>query len=44
MDVQLKHDTPIIFGLLTCENLEQLKSRLDKGKDFAIAALLQANL
>lgn len=46
MKVQLEETTPIIFGLLACENLKQVKDRvsskgLNKGKEFAQAALIQ---
>ena len=49
MSVQLKHNTPISFGILTCENLEQVKARinknqLNKGKQIAQAALIQTQL
>ncbi|MFA4891455.1 MAG: 6,7-dimethyl-8-ribityllumazine synthase [Candidatus Gracilibacteria bacterium] len=46
MDVQLKLETPIIFGILTCKNKKQAQKRaskngLNKGKSFALAALIQ---
>jgi len=49
MDVQLAESTPIIFGIITCENTEQAKNRaaknkLNKGGEAAIAALLQLNI
>lgn len=49
MDVQLKLNTPIIFGVLTCEKEKQAKLRasskgLNKGKSFAEAAIMQANI
>jgi len=49
MDVQLTESTPIIFGIITCENTEQAKIRaaknkLNKGGEAAIAALLQLNI
>jgi len=49
MDVQLKLNTPIIFGILTCKTHKQVKDRiskngLNKGKSFAEAALIQASL
>lgn len=49
MDTQLKTNTPIIFGVLTCENTEQAKKRsskegLNKGLQSARAALIQATL
>lgn len=47
--VQLKHNTPIIYGILTCDNIEQAKHRsgkdgLNKGKQAAQAALIQTQL
>lgn len=47
--VQLKHNTPIIYGILTCDNMEQAKHRsgkdgLNKGKQSAQAALIQTQL
>ncbi|NIA02225.1 MAG: 6,7-dimethyl-8-ribityllumazine synthase [Nitrospirae bacterium] len=47
--VQLKHNTPIIYGVMTCDNLEQAKRRsnkdgLNKGKQSAQAALIQTQL
>lgn len=49
MAVQLETVIPIIFGIITCENLEQAKKRvnkngLNKGKEAATAALLQTTL
>ena len=49
MKVQLKTETPIIFGVLTCEKVKQAKDRaskkgLNKGKSFALAAIMQAKL
>ena len=49
MDIQLKYNVPIIFGILTCENFKQAikrsdKKGLNKGKSFAIAALLQTTI
>ncbi len=48
MDLQIAKNTPISFGILACENEKQVKERvsknkLNKGKEYAIAALLQAN-
>ncbi len=47
MNVQLKLETPIIFGILTCENKKQAQKRasaskngLNKGHSFALAALM----
>jgi len=44
MDVQLKIDVPISFGILTCKNTTQANKRISKGADAAQAALLQVNL
>lgn len=49
MDVQLKHGTTIAFGILACKNEAQAiervsKDQLNKGKEFAQAALIQATL
>lgn len=46
MRIQLDTKIPIIFGILACENLEQVLKRiskkgLNKGKEFAQAALIQ---
>ena len=48
MDLQMTKKTPISFGILACENKKQVKERveknkLNKGKEYAIAAFLQAN-
>jgi 6,7-dimethyl-8-ribityllumazine synthase len=47
MRVGLDHDTPVLFGVLTCATLEQAQRRargegdggLDKGREVALAAL-----
>ncbi|MBI4234795.1 6,7-dimethyl-8-ribityllumazine synthase, partial [Candidatus Peregrinibacteria bacterium] len=49
MQVQLIKKVPIIFGILTCANVKQAKVRvtksgLNKGKEIAIAALLQTQI
>jgi len=49
MKVQLEKKIPIIFGILTCETAEQAKLRtsksgLNKGKQFALAALIQTTI
>jgi len=44
MTVQLETKTPIIFGILACENEKQAIDRLHKGKHFAQTALLQISL
>lgn len=49
MDIQLNAEIPISFGILTCENINQAKNRaseegLNKGKDAALAALIQTSL
>jgi 6,7-dimethyl-8-ribityllumazine synthase len=46
MRVQLDKKTPISFGIIACENKKQAiervsKTKLNKGKEFAIATLLQ---
>lgn len=46
MKIQLEKKTPISFGIIACENTKQVierisKNKLNKGKDFALAALLQ---
>ena len=46
MDVQLRLETPIVFGILTCETGKQVQERisktgLNKGKSFAETALIQ---
>jgi len=38
MDVQLKYRTPVGFGVLTVDNLEQARERKDKGFEAAQAA------
>lgn len=49
MKVQLDKKIPISFGVLTCENTKQVKERiskkeLNKGREFATAALLQTTI
>lgn len=49
MKVQLENSTPISFGVLTCETEEQAQKRaskngLNKGKDAALAALIQTSI
>lgn len=44
MDVQLKLETPIIFGVLTCKTEKQVKERLQQGKSYAKAAILQSQI
>ena len=49
MDVSLCSDTPIVFGVLTTNNLKQAKERsaknkMNKGKEFAEAAIEMATL
>lgn len=39
MDVSLKMEIPIIFGVLTTDNLAQAKARVDKGIEAAQTAL-----
>lgn len=42
MEVTLDEDTPIIFGVLAVENEKQARARLNKGKEFAQAAVEMA--
>ncbi len=49
LQVSIKHCIPVIFGVLTTDTIEQAKERADiktlnKGKDFALAALEMADL
>ncbi len=49
MKLQLELETPISFGILTCENKEQAweragKDGLNKGREATIAALIQTQL
>lgn len=44
MDVSLKMKLPIIFGVLTTNNLAQAKARTDKGVEAAQTALQMSNL
>lgn len=44
MDVQLKLETPIIFGVLTCKTEKQVKERLQQGKSYAEAAITQSQI
>jgi len=44
MDVQLKFNTPIIFGILTCKTEKQVKERLSRGEEFAEAAIIQSEI
>ncbi|MFA6917500.1 MAG: 6,7-dimethyl-8-ribityllumazine synthase [Candidatus Gracilibacteria bacterium] len=49
MKIQLENKTPISFGIIACENTKQVidrvsKAKLNKGKDFATAALLQTTI
>ena len=41
MEVQLTHNIPVIFGVLTVKNEEQVKERIDMniGKDWGLTAL-----
>ena len=49
MDIGLKYKTPVIFGVLTTNNLKQAKDRIkggiigDKGVEAALAALKMTN-
>ena len=47
--VALEHDIPVIFGVLTTDTVEQAEeradpARMDKGREFALAALEMARL
>ena len=44
MDLSLKIDTPIVFGVLTTDNLDQAKARINKGVEAAHTALQINNL
>ncbi|MBU1151238.1 6,7-dimethyl-8-ribityllumazine synthase [Patescibacteria group bacterium] len=44
MNIQLKLETPIIFNILTTENLAQAQARIHKGAEAAQAAIIQAKL
>lgn len=49
LQVSIKHCIPVIFGVLTTDTIEQARERaetkaLNKGKDFALAALEMADL
>ena len=50
MEVSLKHELPVVFGILTTENLKQAKARIqggnrgDKGVESAITALKMIHL
>jgi len=44
MDVNLKTNVPIVFGVLTTNNAVQAKARADKGTEAAHTALQMSNL
>ena len=44
MDVSLKKNVPIIFGVLTTNNIAQAKARVDKGVEAALTALQLTHL
>jgi 6,7-dimethyl-8-ribityllumazine synthase len=44
MRAQLETGVPIIFGVLTTDTVEQARERLDKGAEFAAAAVEMATL
>lgn len=44
MRVQLDTGVPIVFGVLTTDTVEQARARLDKGAEFAAAAVEMAQL
>jgi len=43
MEVALNEEVPIIFGVLAVENEKQASARLNKGKEFAQAAVEMAH-
>ena len=44
MRVSLDYKKPVIFGLLTCENRQQVEERMPRSKDLALTAIQMANL
>lgn len=45
MQVQLQEETPIVFGILSCENVKQAEARIEeKSVEFAKTALIQTTL
>jgi len=44
MRAQLETGVPIVFGVLTTDTVEQARERLDKGAEFAAAAVEMATL
>ena len=40
----MQTDVPVIFGVVTTENLDQALARTDKGRDCALSAIEMANL
>lgn len=44
MQVSLKTEVPIIFGVLTTENLSQAEARVDKGVEVALTAIQMTNM
>lgn len=44
MDASIRHRTPIIFGILTCENTSQVKARINKSIAISGLNLLSASL
>lgn len=43
-NLQIKHWKPIIFGVLTCDNKEQVKERLSKWEEWALSAIQVSKL
>lgn len=39
MQLSLKNKKPLIFGVLTCENQDQVKARIPRARDLAISAV-----
>ena len=44
MDLQLKLEKPVIYWLLTCNNLKQVEERLYKGREWALSAIRVSTL
>ena len=43
MEVTIKNNKPVIFGLLTCNTEKQVQERVDKVADLAYAAVIMGN-
>ena len=49
MDLNLKHNKPFLYGVLTCDNMDQAAARAggkvgNKGEDAALAAVLMVSI